>query len=125
MSDGPVNPILGYSQKIFKALVWEPLVEAGLVYCETQAPFLAVPIVKQVFEMSVRAFSEKAFKAVVLVVDIKAIQLLSEAHQRAYDEASLKLMVLAVDYGIDSDQFKKERENAKAALSKFTNVSHA
>lgn len=125
MTDGPVNPLLGYSQKIFKALVWEPLVQAGMIYAETQAPFLAAPVIKQVFELSVRTFADKAFAAIVMIVDVQAIRLLSDAHQRAYDEASLRLMVLAVDYGIESPEFKKERENAKVALSQFTNISHA
>ena len=54
-----------------------------------------------------------------LIVDLSAIIILNAEHKAAFDNAALKLQIMANSYGIDSEQFKQEKENAKLALSKF------
>lgn len=54
-----------------------------------------------------------------LAVDLEAITLVNAEHKRDYDKASVVLKIIAIDKGIDSDEFKKARDNAKIALSKY------
>ncbi len=117
-------PTLTHAEQIFKDLIWEPLLLAGETALFTwESPVLAVPIVGGVLtaveKEAISLASEWMFRQFVLLIDITAIKWVNQEHQAAYDRASEKLLVIATDSGIDSVEFKKARDDAKAALAQF------
>lgn len=115
---------LTHAQQIFKDLVWDVSVKAGEIYLEGVVPALNLPVLKQAEEGVVQVISDALFNQLILFIDITAIKLVNSAHQSAYDRASIELAVIAQDKGIESDEFKKARDVAKAALSQFTYLPH-
>lgn len=115
-------PLLDRIQNIFKSLVWDNLIEAGLNLFFIQYPFLKTwpfgPLISYVTKM----FGDQLFTALKLAIDIEAILLINAAHREAYERASLELKIIAYDEGIESQKFLEARDGAKKALSHFTRL---
>lgn len=118
-----VNPTLSLAEDLFRNLVWDPLVTAGLLALDTQVPVLAIWPLKNIIDGTVNAFSGYIFGQVRLIIDVTAIQLLNESHKEAYAAASEKLHIIAHDQGVDSDAFRQARASAKVTLSQFVNFN--
>ncbi len=116
---------LSTGEKIFKDLIWNPIIKAGEVALAVHVPFLALPVIKQLDEYLIENLTDWVFKQVVLFIDISAIQLVNEVHQHEYEKLSIGLKIIAHDKGVDSNEFKDARERAKLALSKFTRFGAA
>lgn len=114
---------LSLTEQLFKDLVYLPGVKAMEIYLEAQVPVLRFPLLKSIFEYVVEGVSDRVFQALVLAVDVTAIQLVNAAHQSAFEDAVLKLRVIAEESGADSEAFKTAREEAKLALSRFVRYS--
>lgn len=110
-------------EQMFKDLIWDPGIRAGQISLEGELPFFALPGIKQIEEGVIRELSDWVFYQFVLSVDLAAIKLVNHEHQSAYDSASEHLSIVAIEKGIDSDEFKKAREDAKIALSRFTHFN--
>lgn len=117
------NPPLSQAEQIFKDLVWDPAVEAGQALLFSQVPFLGGPVIGTLSRSLISTISNWFFTQIKLFVDVSAIKLNNADHQAAFDKASLVLKVIAHDKGIDSNEFKAARENAKIALAKFTQLT--
>lgn len=109
-------------EQIFKSLVWDTALTAGETALIAQVPFLGLPIVRTITHWMVTSVSNWIYSALVLFVDVEAIKLVNAIHQAEYDSASEQLKIIAIDKGINSDDFKKARDDAKVALSRFTNI---
>lgn len=110
-------------EQVFKDLVWNPAIKAGEIALEGEVPFFALPVISSIEEGAINIITDWLYNQLVLLVDVAAIRLVNAAHQEAYDEASERLKIIAIDKGIDSDEFKKAREQAKIEMSKFTNIA--
>jgi hypothetical protein len=112
-------PELSQAEAIFKALIWDNEVKAAEAALFAEVPWLRAwpvgPIVRYVIEH----FSDRLYRVGTLYIDTAAIRLVNAEHQCEFDAASTRLMIIAHDKGVDSEDFKKEREDAKAALSRF------
>lgn len=64
-------------------------------------------------------FAEKLFEATNLVIQLETIVLRNESHRKAFDNAAVKLKILARDKGVDSEEFRKARDEHKRALSEL------
>lgn len=111
------------TEQVFKDLVWNPGVKALEIQLDTAIPILNIPVVHQLEEGLIEMVGNLIFSTLVMVVDVEAIRLVNDEHQAAYTDAALKLRVIGHDKGIDSDEFKKARDDAKADLSRFTEFS--
>lgn len=112
-------PKLTVGENVFKGLVYDNAVEAGLAALFAYAPFLAVPPLKQGLSYIVKLFADRLFEVIRIGVDIGAIQLRNAEAQRAYLHASVKLKLVARAKGIDSPEFRAAREEDKRAFAKF------
>lgn len=110
-------------EQVFKDLVWTPGIRAGELALEGAVPFFALPLVSEAEEGLINILADWLYNQFILLVDITSIKLLNAEHQAAYDKASLQLKIIAIDKGVNSDDFKKAREVAKLAFSKFTNIA--
>jgi hypothetical protein len=104
---------------IFKELVWDVLVKAAIGQLFAALPFLAWGPIGIVVSWALTLFANKLYEGVKEFVNLQAIVLRNEAHQRAYDRASVSLKIIAQQKGIESPEFKNAREDHKKKLSEF------
>jgi hypothetical protein len=118
---GTAYPPLTAIEDAFKSLVWDVGVSAVLTYY--LGGWLSIPVVGTVTKFILTTITDGVFAAVRMVVDIEAVVLVNAQHKAEYQDASIKLAVIAHDKGINSPEFKAERENAKVSLAKFVSFS--
>lgn len=117
------NPQLELVEKIFKSLVWDTLIEAGLAALFTAMPGLNIWPIRTILSGFIHLFSDRLFGVLKLTVDLQAIAFVNEAHKKAFDNEAVKLKILAKDRGIDSPEFKEARDDAKVVLSQYVHFS--
>lgn len=112
-------PALSEAEQVFYDLVWEPMVKAGEIWLETDAPFFSLPIIKQAEEEIIQLVADWVFRKIILFMDLAAVRFKNADLQVAYDKAFVALKIIAIDKGLDSPEYKKAKEDAKAALSQI------
>lgn len=113
------NPGLGIGEGLFKDLFWDLSVQAALTALFAYVPVLNVWPLRGIVTGIITLFTDKMYSLMKLLIDVTAIKFTNGEHQRAFDSAAVKLKIIAHDRGIDSDEFRKAREDAKASLSRF------
>ena len=113
------HPKLDQVQSIFKNLVWDNLIEAAIRAFFIYVPWLNIWPIAGAVRYILLIFTNHIFDSLKLVVDLQAIALLNEQHKNAYNRQLAKLKIIAREKGIESDEFKQERENAKKELARF------
>lgn len=123
MSETAYSP-LDVVEDVFKKIVWDNLVQGGLAYVFLQVPALNLWPLRPVITSIVTMFADRLFAATKEAIDLEAIQFVNVEHALTYQAASVKLKILAHDRGTYSPEFIKARENAKQALSAFSQFGH-
>jgi hypothetical protein len=118
-----VSKPLSQIEKVFKDLFWDPLILAALTYLRAYVPFFALPGVKQITDKLVSKLTDWIFEMLKEDIDVGVIKFKNSDHREAFDTASLHLQIVLEESGADSDEYKKARADAVAALSKFTRVN--
>lgn len=119
-----VTPGLGKIEDLFRDLIWDNLVEAGIAALFIEVPWLNAWPIGGAVKYLLRLFSDKVFDGVRMSVDLSLIAFMNQEHKKAYDTEVVKLKIIAHSYGVDSPEFKKEKENAKEILAKFVAINH-
>lgn len=114
-----VTPAIGTVEDLFQSLVWDNLVQAGLTALFVQVPFFAMWPIAPIIRYLTNLFASQLFSQMRLTVDLGLISLLNAQAARAFEDASVTLKIIGQEKGIDSDEFKKARSDAKAALAQF------
>ncbi len=112
-----VNAGLATAEEIFKVLVWDTIVKAGLAALYAGSPLIA--FFKPAINFIANWIGDWVYSQIRLVVDLTVIQLIDNQANEAFKKASVALAVIAHDKGTESDDYKTAREDAKEALSKF------
>lgn len=113
------HPSLSRAQDLFRTIVWDNLTEATLTLIFTEAPVLNIWPIGPLLRAAVRYISDKLFQSLRLFVDLAAIPILNEEHRRKYDAAAVALQAIAIRSGVDSDEYRKAKDNAKAAFAQL------
>lgn len=95
---------------IFKSLVWDIAIKkyaSKLLISMAISPtgFIGIVITKAIMHLA-----DKLYPIIVNMIKVGEIKLSNEVHQRAYEKAQIKLKLTLEQYGIDSKEFKNERE---------------
>lgn len=111
--------IVDVASEVFKSLVWDVAVKniiakSFIFFAISPTGFAANAITKIVIH-----YAEKAYPYFKKWVKVGSIVLDNEVHQRSYEKASYKLKVIAIESGINSDAFKKERDIEHEKQSKL------
>lgn len=109
--------------EIAKELVWDVAVEVALRDLFAAVPLLAWGPVGFVVSWAMRKLSAKIYAALDQAATLEVISMRNGSHRKAHDAASVRLKVIALKSGIESPEFREERENAKRALADFVRVS--
>lgn len=113
---------LSEAEQIFKDLVWDPMIRAGEWWIEGEVPLLDAPVIKQADEALINTIFDAIYQGIIKIIDIESIKMTSAARQTAYDASSIRLMVVASDSGIDSEEYRKARDEELVELAKFTHI---
>ena len=114
-----VNPGVDRVQNAINDLLWEPLTEAALVALFAEVPVLAVWPLKQIISGFVRWVSRLLWEQIDLYTDLAAVHLLNAKHRSEFDRESVRLRMIAVESGVDSEDFRKARDEATKTFAKF------
>lgn len=119
------NPTLGKIEDAVQRFSLFALTEIGLKALFTYFTFLNVWPLKQIITGVTELLANKLFFLVRLVLDLNVIKLVNEKNQANFDRSVVILRVIAREQGIDSDSFKKGRENAKQNFSDLVRFNGA
>lgn len=108
--------------EIFKSLVWDTIVKVALEQLFLAVPLLGWGPIGYVVSWIAVYFADKLYDVVKLAVDLEVIVIRNEVHKREYAGAAVKLKLLAKSKGVDSDEFKKARDEQKETLSRFIRI---
>lgn len=98
------------ASEVFKSLVWDVAIrnvttQFLLFFAISPTGVLASALTKITIY-----YAEKAYPYIKKWIKVGTVVLSNEVHQRSYEKAAYKLKVIAIESGINSDEFKKERE---------------
>jgi len=114
-----VNQNLETVKDVFKSVAWDNVTEAAFALIIAEVPWLGVPIIKSFSKLIFNFFTERLFQAVSLALDIGAIKILNPIAQKEYERESLRLYVIAREKGLNSEEYRRNRNEAKISLSRF------
>lgn len=110
-------------ENLFKSLVWDNLVKAAIKKIFVAAPFLAWGPLGIVAKYVIGKIADKLYEALKEAIDMQRIAFRNKDLRKGYERASVTLRIIAQDRGIDSDEFKKAREEHKKNLAAFVRFS--
>lgn len=113
------SPAVGEIEDAIQKYGLDSLVQVGLTSLFAAAPALAVWPLKPLITGLANLLSDKLFSFIRLMVDLTVIKFVNDLHQKTFDRQLVALKALARGYGVDSDQFKKARQNAKDAFAEL------
>lgn len=104
---------------IFEDLIWKAVVAAALKLLFAAVPWLGWGPIGWIVWFLANKFAEMLFQVLSDFINFEAIVIKKHGLAKEYATQSILLKNLADSKGIDSDEFKAQREKAKLALSKF------
>ena len=111
-------------ENIFKSLIWDNVVSLFLTYAFAEVPILNLPILHGLTVYFVTLITDGIFMIGRYVTDMTSIKIVEPILLSKYETESIRLGIIAHNSGIDSDEFKKEREIEKQKFHDFIH-SHA
>lgn len=95
---------------IFKSLVWDVMIKSAVGKAIALLALSPTGFVANIVATLLIKFSDWLYPIFEKAIKVGEIKLSNEIHQRAYEKAQYKLKVIAIEKGIDSDEFKKQRD---------------
>lgn len=105
--------------QLFKDLIFNTLVKAALAKLFAAVPLLGWGPIGWIVSLVVGKIAEWLFDNLAEAVNFEVIVLRKESLAKEYARQVLSLKQLAQTNGIDSEEFKAQREKAKVALAQF------
>lgn len=102
---------------LFKDLVWDNLVEAALAALFVKVPVLAWGPLGAIIKFAATKFTDYLYAGMKMFIVVEAIPLRNKLLHKKYTEAAIKLKTIAKTTGIESDEFRKARNEDKKRLS--------
>lgn len=102
---------------LFKDLVWDTLVEAKLSALIASSVFFSFGPLKMLLTGIILHFMDMFYAAFKLFIVIEAIPIREKLLLTHYTSASINLKKTAARYGIDSPEFKEQRNADKKRLA--------
>lgn len=109
----------------FKMLVWDTVVQGALASLFAAVPILAWPPIAAFITWIVSQFSGYLYAGIKLFIVVELIVFRNKQLQDQYAASSISLQDVAYSDGIESDRFKKARDDNKKALAPFLKYDRA
>ena len=108
---------------LIKPLIWDNIVQGALRLLFSKLTFLTWGPINGIVLFIVKKFTDKMYELLKELVDLKKIAFKNYDILREYEIASATLAVMAKDHGIDSPEFKSERETFRVHFSKLVRIA--
>lgn len=118
-----VDPGLSKVEDQFKELVWDAAVDAALAYLFGTA--MKVPVIGWLIKIVAYALTDRLYGGLRLGVDLAVIFGRNAAFKRTFDNAMVTLAILERDKGLESEDYKNAKINAKKAMAEFVRFGSA
>ncbi|WP_374029782.1 hypothetical protein [Bdellovibrio bacteriovorus] len=102
---------------LFKDLVWDSLISAALKQLFAAFPMLGFGPIGLFVTWVVTNFADKLYDRAKEYIALETIAFKNKQLEKEYNRESVKLKIIARGSGIDSEEFKQGRENAKKTMS--------
>lgn len=119
MSSGPADKVLD----VFKSLIFDELVKVAIAKIIGLAPFLSWGPISFIVGKLVTYIAGELYVLLKDAINFHVILLNNAQHHTAYIDAQIQLKNIAKEKGIDSDEFKAQRQKHAASLAKFIRYS--
>ncbi len=119
------NPTLGNIEDVIQKYGLYVLAEIGLKALFTYYPVLNVWPLNQIITGITHFINDQISSLLRLEIDLAAIKIVNDSHRAQFERSVVVLRILAHEQGIDSDAFKKGRENAKANFATLVRFNGA
>lgn len=118
MPTGPADKALD----LFKGLVFDQLVKLAIQRILGMAAWLSWGPIAFIITRVVVFVADKLYEGVKDYVNIEYIMLRNETYHKQFIQAQYVLKGVASEKGVDSEEFRKARDEHKKALSKFVYI---
>ena len=102
---------------LFKTLLWDTLVQAGVSRLFLIIPWLGWGPVGVLVSFIITKFADIMYEGLKMSVNLEVIAIRDERLKLAYNDAAVRLHIIAKDKGIDSKEFKDARNDHIKKLS--------
>ncbi len=110
---------------IFRSLVWDSMVKAALQRLLTSLPsWIGGGPIGFVVSWAFQKIADRIYNELDKLVITQGIHLRNLSQRLAFDRAALALQIVSDAYGPESEEFKKERENAKRRLADMVSFNN-
>lgn len=109
----------------FKILIWDLAVKSALASLFASVPFLAWPPLAALITAGLTQFTDSLYVVIKIFIVVELIVFKNKELQSKYAAASIELQDIAHQDGIESDQFKKARDENKKVLEPFVRYDRA
>lgn len=104
---------------LFKDLIWESLVKAAIAKLFVAMPALAWGPVGVFVTWVVTKFADRLYEHAQEYIALETIAFKNKKLETEFSRRMVVLRIIERESGLDSDAFRKGREDAKKALSDF------
>lgn len=112
------HPSLDAAQSTFKSL-WDAALETALNALFAEAPWLNIPVLRDIVRGVARLAASSLFSGLKLVIDMAAIPIINSHLKSVFDEKSAESRFILIKYGKDSPEFQASNEGAHDAFADF------
>ena len=108
---------------LFRSLVWDNLVKAAIKRIFMAVPFLTMGPLGSVTTFIITKITDKLYVVLKESVDLQVIVFKNKKLGKEFGRASVKLKIIANERGVDSNEFKEQREIHKKRLANFVHFA--
>jgi hypothetical protein len=107
------------NEELFKELIWDVVLAAVLGALTASLPGWVSTIIISI----VKGFTDKLFGGLTLMLEMDSARIKNNDFRVAFNAAAVRLKLVAQQKGIDSPEFRKERNEHKKALQALANAN--
>jgi hypothetical protein len=107
----------------FKELVFDAVVKAGIARLFTALPFLGWGPIGIIVSWALTLLADRLYEALSLAIEMEKISIRNEQSRKAYDRALVVLRIVAREKGLESEEFRRSKNEAKEALSRLVRMA--
>lgn len=111
-------PELIAAEDLFKASIWDTLVDLAIGALFAKFPFLNIFLIRDAIRWLLNKFSDELFEFLAHMLNLLYVVLKNKALQKQFIDHALRLKGIALEIGIDSPAYLAARKDHQQAFAK-------
>ncbi len=104
-------------EDLFKELILDKLIKASLGRLFSAVPMLGWGPIGIIITYFATKYGELFYEEMKLVINMEKIEITNSSFESAYHKAGVKLKLYSEQYGVDSAEYRRIRNEAKKSLA--------